>query len=132
MQTLYQDGNRGSLSGKVQEPGEGRGILPGMAGRFAQDQSRSHLDCTDLRGDRDREAAEVINSSQIHYAHIKGQRNTYKVLFELHEIGTVRYTPELAKPWTFISQDGRAETYGSTRLQAVGYYVEDFMKRGEG
>lgn len=59
-------------------------------------------------------------------------RNQYSVYFNGALIGVVRWTPGSAGTWTFTNIQGKAETFGSTRLQAVGFYVEQFMKRGEG
>lgn len=58
--------------------------------------------------------------------------NHYNVYFDNALIGVIWYTPDSAGTWTFRSIREKAETFGSTRLQAVGVYVEKFMKRGEG
>lgn len=68
---------------------------------------------------------------EVKYKHT-GIRNQYKVYDNGALIGDIRWTPIGVGTWTFTSVKGDAETYGSTRLQAVGYYVEQFMKRGEG
>ena len=65
----------------------------------------------------------MICSTEVNYTHQKDQNN-YNVYYHGGLIGTVRYTPAAAGTWTFTSSEGDAEAFGSTRLQAVGYYLE--------
>lgn len=57
-------------------------------------------------------------------------KDTYKVYYDNRNIGSVRYTPEGPGIWTFEGEHGAS--FGSCRLMAVSYYVENFMERGEG
>lgn len=71
----------------------------------------------------------MIYNYEVKYSHLSTP-NHYNAYYHGELIGTVRYTPEAAGTWTF--ETDRIQTFGSTRLQAVGFYVEQFMKRGEG
>ena len=71
----------------------------------------------------------MIYGTEVKYTHLK-ERNAYNAFYHGALIGVVRYTPDSAGTWTFRSIREKAETFGSTRLQAVGFYVEQFMKRG--
>ena len=73
----------------------------------------------------------MITSTEIKYRHA-GEPNVYNVLHLGSLIGTVAYTPDGNGTWTFTNIQKNTATFGSTRLQAVGFYVEQFMKRGEG
>lgn len=73
----------------------------------------------------------MIWGSEVKYKHTV-IRNQYNVYFNGALIGVVRWTPGSAGTWTFTNIQGKTETFGSTRLQAVGFYIEQFMKRGEG
>lgn len=73
----------------------------------------------------------MIDRTEVKYTHT-GQRNTYNAFYNGTLIGVVRYTPDSSGTWTFTSIREKVETFGSTRFQAVGFYIEKFMKRGEG
>lgn len=70
----------------------------------------------------------MIYGSEIKYSHIKGQLNQYEVYYHGNLIGEIRHTPGTCGTWTFTSSKEDAQTFGSTRLQAVGFYVEQFME----
>lgn len=72
----------------------------------------------------------MINSTEIKYQHT-GEPNTYTVQYMGNLIGVVAYTPDGNGTWTFTNSQKNTATFGSTRLQAVGFYVEQF-ERGEG
>mgnify|MGYP003305384314 CR=1 FL=1 len=72
----------------------------------------------------------MIHGTEIKYTHTD-TLHTYNVCYHGALIGVVRWTPNGSGTWTFTSSQDKAETFGSTRLQAVGFYVEQFMKRGE-
>ena len=74
----------------------------------------------------------MIFGSEISYSHVKGKWNQYEVYYHGDLIGEVRHTPGTCGTWTFTSSQGDAQTYGSTRLQAVGFYVEQFMEGEKG
>ena len=69
----------------------------------------------------------MIYSEELHYSHT-GQLNKYKVYYHDQEIGTIQHTPNTAGTWTFTDNTGKVNTFGSTRLQAVGFYIQTFMK----
>lgn len=71
----------------------------------------------------------MIFGTEIKYTHTT-QPNVYNTFYQGTLIGIVSWTPAGPGTWTFRSIKEKAETFGSTRLQAVGYYVEQFMKRG--
>ena len=70
----------------------------------------------------------MIFGSDLKYRHIKNQLNQYKVYYHGDLIGEVRYTPGSCGTWTFTSSRDEAQTFGSTRLQAAGFYIEQFLK----
>lgn len=70
----------------------------------------------------------MIYGSEISYTHIKGQRNQYDVYYHGDQIGVIRHTPGTCGTWTFTSSRENCQTYGSTRLQAVEFYIEQFME----
>ena len=62
----------------------------------------------------------------IKYSKVKS--NVFDVRYRGYLIGTVRYTPRASGTWTFTSSREKAETFGSTKAQAVRVYVEKFME----
>ena len=68
----------------------------------------------------------MIFDTDIKYSKVK--LNVFDVRYRGYLIGTVRYTPRSAGSWTFKSTREKAETYGSTKAQAVRIYVEKFME----
>ena len=70
----------------------------------------------------------MIYSTEVKYKHLETP-NHYEVYYHGGLIGTVRYTPQASGTWTFATDS--AQTFGSTRLQAVGIYIEQFLKEGE-
>ena len=73
----------------------------------------------------------MIYSTEVKYTHTDTQ-HTYNVFYNGDQIGVVSWTPTGSGSWTFTSNQDKSITFGSTRLQAVGHYIEKFMKRGEG
>ena len=69
----------------------------------------------------------MIFGEEIHYSHT-GQLNQYKVYYCGDQIGEIRHTPGTAGTWTFTDNSGKVNTFGSTRLQTVGFYIQEFMK----
>ena len=69
----------------------------------------------------------MIFGEEIHYSHT-GQLNQYKVYYRGDQIGEIRHTPGTAGTWTFTDNSGKVNTFGSTRLQAIGFYIQEFMK----
>ena len=67
----------------------------------------------------------MINSTEVTYKHT-GEPNEYTVRYRGDLIGIVRWTPDGAGSWTFINTQKNIATFGSTRLQAVGFYIEQF------
>lgn len=64
---------------------------------------------------------------EVKYSHLQ-KPNCYNAYYNGALIGAVVYTPEGAGTWTFTSNNDEVQTFGSTRLQAVGFYVEQFME----
>ena len=70
----------------------------------------------------------MISGTEVRFKHLK-ERNSYNTYYQEELIGTVRHTPNSVGTWTFTSSQGKAETFGSTRLQAVGYFLEHFQRK---
>lgn len=72
----------------------------------------------------------MIRATELHYRHT-GALNHYLVFFHNQQIGTIRHTPMGPGIWTFTSSSGKVQTFGPTRLQAVGIYIETYFERNE-
>lgn len=69
----------------------------------------------------------MIYDYEVRYTHLQ-EPNSYNAYYHGALIGAVVYTPKGSGTWTFTSSKEEAQTFGSTRLQAVGFYVEQFME----
>ena len=129
LHALCQDKRHRHPPGTVQKQSSSRRTIPVMVEYAANQQQIQHN--ANLRGNMEGEREEVTTSTDIKYRHT-GEPNTYTVYYLGDLIGTVAYTPDSPGTWTFTNIQKNTATFGSTRLHTVGFYVEQFMKRGEG
>lgn len=68
----------------------------------------------------------MIFETDVKYSKVK--LNLFDVRYRGYLIGTVKHTPKGPGTWTFKSTREKVETYGSTKAQAVRFYIEKFME----